>query len=103
MKKILFIAALAAVAACSPKAKDDYAAPGAPCNCESFWFPHASTPAPKEGIGSPFDTTSTTNCMFHQWSWQKFLWLTKPLANGRVLFEDSLLQVDAVLNPVPHT
>ncbi|WP_431166205.1 hypothetical protein [Tenacibaculum halocynthiae] len=46
--------------------------------CESNWFPHSQTPAPEEGIGSPFDTISTTNAIFHQWSWQKFLWLTKP-------------------------
>ncbi|RBW55732.1 hypothetical protein DS884_15350 [Tenacibaculum sp. E3R01] len=46
--------------------------------CESNWFPHSQTPAPEEGIGSPFDTISTTNAIFHQWSWQKFLWVTKP-------------------------
>ncbi|WP_237276430.1 hypothetical protein [Tenacibaculum ovolyticum] len=47
--------------------------------CESDWFPHSQTPNPEEGIGSPFDTISTTNAIFHQWSWQKFLWLTKPV------------------------
>ena len=47
------------------------------CNCETSWFPHEKTPAPKEGDGSPFDSKSTTNCDFHQWSWQKFLWVTK--------------------------
>ena len=47
------------------------------CECESSWFPHSNTPAPAEGKGSPFDVSSTTNCIFHQWSWQKFLWLTK--------------------------
>lgn len=46
--------------------------------CESSWFPHSQTPAPEEGKGSPFDVSSTTNGIFHQWSWQKFLWLTKP-------------------------
>ncbi len=46
--------------------------------CESDWFPHSQTPAPEEGKGSPFDVSSTTNEIFHQWSWQKFLWLTKP-------------------------
>lgn len=46
--------------------------------CESDWFPHTQTPAPSEGKGSPFDVSSTTNAIFHQWSWQKFLWLTKP-------------------------
>jgi len=65
------------------------AAPSAPCECESSWFPHEQTPAPKEGDGSPFDVKNTTNCIFHQWSWQKFLWLTKPV-NGQPLFLDSL-------------
>ncbi|GFD76199.1 hypothetical protein KUL113_56190 [Tenacibaculum sp. KUL113] len=46
--------------------------------CESNWFPHTQTPPPAEGKGSPFDVSSTTNAIFHQWSWQKFLWLTKP-------------------------
>lgn len=70
------------------------------CNCESDWFPHNQTPAPPEGIGSPFDTSSTTNCIFHQWSWQKFLWLTKPLASGNALFEDSMILVDNQMEPV---
>jgi len=72
----------------------------APCNCESNWFPHTQTPAPPEGKGSPFDTSSTTNCIFHQWSWQKFLWLTKPMPNGKALFEDSLILVDNQMTPV---
>ncbi|WP_420553713.1 hypothetical protein [Tenacibaculum aiptasiae] len=46
--------------------------------CMSDWFPHEQTPPPEEGKGSPFDVSSTTNRIFHQWSWQKFLWLTKP-------------------------
>jgi len=60
------------------------------CNCEAGWFPHEQTPAPAEGDGSPFDSSSTTNCIFHQWSWQKFLWATKPLPSGNPLFLDSL-------------
>lgn len=70
------------------------------CECESSWFPHAQTPAPEEGKGSPFDTNSTTNCMFHQWSWQKFLWLTKPQANNNPLFLNELTQVSDALIPV---
>ena len=46
--------------------------------CVSNWFPHTKTPAPEEGKGSPFDVSESTNGIFHQWSWQKFLWLTKP-------------------------
>lgn len=75
------------------------AAPSAPCECEDSWFPHEQTPAPKEGDGSPFDVPSTTNCIFHQWSWQKFLWLTKPV-NGQPLFLDSLDVVSPEMAPV---
>lgn len=60
------------------------------CDCETSWFPHEQTPAPSEGDGSPFDNASTTNCDFHQWSWQKFLWVTKPLPSGNPFFLDSL-------------
>src|SRR6218665_2958182 len=83
------------------KAQDSYADnAAAACECEASWFPHEQTPAPKEGDGSPFDTKSTTNCIFHQWSWQKFLWLTKPLANGNPLFLDSLDVVTPEMAPV---
>jgi hypothetical protein len=60
------------------------------CDCETSWFPHEQTPAPSEGDGSPFDNANTTNCDFHQWSWQKFLWVTKPLPSGNPFFLDSL-------------
>lgn len=67
--------------------------------CESDWFPHTNTPNPAEGKGSPFDTSSTTNLIFHQWSWQKFLWLTKPSGNN-ILLEDSLTQISNELIPI---
>jgi hypothetical protein len=70
--------------------------------CESFWFPHSSTPAPMEGLKSQFDTNSTTNLLFHQWSWQKFLWLTKE-TNGIPLFRDSLTQISNQLIPIDTT
>lgn len=54
--------------------------------CDTSWFPHNQTPEPKEGKGSPFDVSNTTNAIFHQWSWQKFLWLTKPVFKGKKLF-----------------
>ena len=73
----------------------DVATGSTACECEASWFPHTQTPPPAEGTGSPFDTSSTTNCMFHQWSWQKFLWLTKPQANGLPLFQNELYLVDA--------
>lgn len=67
---------------------------------DSTWFPHNQTPPPAEGKGSPFDTTVTTNKIFHQWSWQKFLWLTKPMESGKTLFEEQYTQVDAEMNVV---
>lgn len=70
------------------------------CECEASWFPHEQTPAPKEGDGSPFDSASTTNCDFHQWSWQKFLWLTKPLPSGNPFFLDSLDVVSPFMEDV---
>lgn len=70
------------------------------CLANPSWFPHVQTPAPEEGKGSPFDTTSTTNCMFHQWSWQKFLWLTKPESNKLPLFLNKLEQVTDAMIPV---
>ncbi len=42
------------------------------CPAETDWFPHSETPKP------PFDDfESSSNCVFHQWSWQAFLWLTQ--------------------------
>lgn len=60
--------------------------PNSLCLVQPSWFPHSQTPAPEEGIGSPFDVSSTTNQIFHQWSWNKFLWLTKPDKGGNPLF-----------------
>ena len=71
--------------------------PDSLCYADPSWFPHSQTPAPAEGVGSPFDVSSTTNQIFHQWSWQKFLWLTKEGANGNPVFLDvsQIYQVDA--------
>lgn len=71
--------------------------------CESSWFPHSQTPAPAEGKGSPFDVSSTTNGIFHQWSWQKFLWLTKPDGDAKLplfLNPSEAYQVDSHLGKV---
>ncbi len=103
---LLAVSAMCIVSSCSNDKKETtstgtYAStPAASCGCDSIWFPHATTPPPMEGIGSPFDTSSTTNCMFHQWSWQKFLWLTRPVVGGHAFFQDSLIQVDAQLASV---
>lgn len=107
-KTMLFISlVLLLVVSCKKEQKEEGAKADAlattandSCGCEASWFPHSQTPAPEEGKGSPFDTTSTTNCMFHQWSWQKFLWLTKPDANNNPLFLNKLTQVSDAMIPV---
>lgn len=63
------------------------------CECEASWFPHKDTPNTNDSVGGPFDTNSTNNCQFHQWSWNKFLWLTKPGTKGIPLFQEVLYQV----------
>jgi hypothetical protein len=86
--------------------KDNYAnanlSPDSLCFVNPSWFPHSQTPAPEEGIGSPFDTSSTTNQIFHQWSWNKFLWLTKPDAGGNPLFlnQAKVIQVTSYMQRV---
>jgi len=78
--------------------------PSTPCDCDSSWFPHTQTPAPLEGENSPFAASETTNCIFHQWSWQKFLWLTVPdtTTSKTPLFlrDADITQVDPYMNPV---
>ncbi|WJG09972.1 hypothetical protein [Aliiglaciecola sp. LCG003] len=44
------------------------------CVAEASWFPHSQTPFPD---GNTFN--GKTNCAFHRWSWQMFLWLTQPV------------------------
>jgi hypothetical protein len=72
------------------------------CLVKPSWFPHSQTPPPAEGKGSPFDVQSTTNPIFHQWSWNKFLWLTKPDKGGNPLFlnRDEATQVTTYMVPV---
>ena len=42
------------------------------CPADTTWFPHSRTPAPAA------DTfAGGSQCAFHQWSWQAFLWLTQ--------------------------
>lgn len=69
------------------------------CLAPGSWFGTANgfhkTPAPNEGHLSPFANNETvSNCDFHQWSWQKFLWLTSE-PHGKPLFLDSLDQLTA--------
>ncbi|NMH89738.1 hypothetical protein [Flavivirga algicola] len=71
------------------------------CLSEASWFPHSQTPPPAEGKGSPFDVSSTTNCIFHQWSWQKFLWVTKPEGSLPLfLNQKEIIQVTDAMQPV---
>lgn len=42
------------------------------CQAESEWFPHNKTAEPDNE-----NFKSTSNCVFHQWAWQMFLWLTQ--------------------------
>ncbi len=52
----------------------------AQCDAPTAWFPHASTPKPDSTIAP------NSNCAFHQWAWQEFLWLTQPVASGQLRF-----------------
>lgn len=70
------------------------------CTASSDWFTLVDgtrkTPAPNEGPTSVFaDNKKVTNCDFHRWSWQKFLWLTNEV-NGRPIFLDNLNQVSSI-------
>lgn len=51
------------------------------CTAPAAWFPHDQTPQPDD------DASFTSNCMFHQWSWQSFLWLTQTMPDGQLRFE----------------
>jgi hypothetical protein len=75
-----------------------------PCTAHASWFKMVNgkrvTPAPAEGAESPFaNNESVTNCDFHQWSWQKFLWLTNE-TNGKPFFLTGLIQVGSDGHPV---
>lgn len=71
------------------------------CYCESSWFNGSEILPPPEGPNSPFADTSTTNCLFHQWSWQKFLYITQ-VPDGQTLpyFLSEMNQVTSEMAPV---
>lgn len=73
--------------------------------CTNDWFPHAQIKNPLEGKNSPFAKSSSTNAIFHQWSWQKFLWLTKPSYGVErlplFLNPDKMIQVNPHMSLVP--
>ncbi|MCA1684732.1 MAG: hypothetical protein LC745_01850 [Planctomycetia bacterium] len=54
----------------------------AQCAAPAGWFPHSATPEPV------FDKPFTSNCDFHTWAWQEFLWLTQDTAPNHPRFLD---------------
>ena len=42
------------------------------CSADSAWFPHSQTQRTNDAA-----FRSISNCVFHQWAWQNFLWLTQ--------------------------
>jgi len=76
------------------------------CLADPAWFMtdpatgKRKTSAPEEGKSSVFGNNATvSNCDFHQWSWQKFLWLTNDIS-GKPLFLDRFIQVNPQTVPV---
>lgn len=106
-KKLLLLITLISFCACkkdSNAEKDNYttikkSAAASECLAPANWFTIVNntrrTPPPNEGPTSVFANNATvTNCDFHQWSWQKFLWLTNEV-NGVPFFMTNLIQVNA--------
>lgn len=79
----------------------EYAKLSTTCAADTSWFTidpttkKRKTPGPQEGKTSVFGNNKTvSNCDFHQWSWQKFLWLTTENASSEPFFMTDLIQVD---------
>ncbi|HKJ02893.1 MAG TPA: hypothetical protein VJ997_10575 [Longimicrobiales bacterium] len=77
------LAALILVPGCAPASDEGTPPAGAATDdCPALdWFPHATTREPDSG-GFQGDS----QCAFHQWSWQAFLWLTQDDGTGRPRF-----------------
>jgi hypothetical protein len=109
MRKIVYVVffliiATALIMACNnKKTKQAETSKADLCDCTQQSLPHSQTPNTIDGAGGPFDTDSTSNCMFHQLAVQKFLWLTRTMSNGHAYFQDSLLQVDVNLQSMPSS
>jgi hypothetical protein len=58
-------------------------APATDCVAPTNWFSGKSVPRPDAGNGAQFNS----NCAFHQFSWQAFLWLTEAAKSGKLRFE----------------
>ncbi len=50
------------------------------CTAPAAWFPHSQTP--RQDNNADFNS----NCAFHQWSWNAFLWLTQDDGSGQPRF-----------------
>ncbi len=117
-KKILFFLSLAALYQCngggeaetdgtdSTATTENIELATTDCLAPASWFTMNNgnhvTPAPNEGPTSPFANNATvTNCDFHQWSWQKFLWLTTE-TNGVPFFLENLKQVSPTGQVLPR-
>lgn len=111
-KKLLFLITVICLGACKKDSKMKsesayYTSVEAPeCTAPANWFTMVNntrkTPAPNEGPTSVFAKNATvTNCDFHQWSWQKFLWLTNEV-NGQPFFIDNLIQVTSYGKKLPQ-
>ncbi len=64
-----------------PQNANAYPGGNNPCVADKSWFPHSQT---KEPDNAGFK--SVNNCVFHQWSWQTFLWLTQDDGTGNPRF-----------------
>jgi hypothetical protein len=67
----------------------------AACVAPSTWTSHAAVPPPDN------NTAPTSNCAFHVWAWNTFLWITQPEEDGKLRFQtfatlDELFSEDAL-------
>lgn len=62
-----------------------------PCDAPATWTNHASVPAPDNNVAP------TTNCAFHQWSWNAFLWMTQ--SDGSGLRFENFATIEELLDP----
>lgn len=113
---LLFVTAsfaLVLLNACEPgpviPPSDNYVSSSDTCKCDSDWFQTSNgvrnTPAPiEEGPSSPFSDSAASNCDFHKWAWQKFLYLTNPKSTSDdtpwFLRDSSITLVSSELQPV---
>ncbi|MBY5890760.1 hypothetical protein HFN49_31800 [Rhizobium leguminosarum] len=51
------------------------------CEPPSTWISHAVVPPPDN------NTAPSSNCAFHVWAWNTFLWITQPVEEGALRFK----------------